>query len=67
MNALSRREEETLLKTTKTYALKQCDQVLRGMQVFLQFCFIRDYFDFQSSQLVLLDGLSLLLGPAGIN
>lgn len=30
MNALSRREEETLLKTTKTYALKQCDSLLQG-------------------------------------
>jgi hypothetical protein len=30
MNALSRREEDTLLKTTKAYALKQCDNVLQG-------------------------------------
>jgi len=29
MNALSRREEETLLKTTKAYALKQCDSLLQ--------------------------------------
>lgn len=29
MNALSRREEETLLKTTKARALKECDQVVR--------------------------------------
>jgi COX assembly protein 1 len=29
MNALSRREEDTLLKTTKAYALKQCDNVLQ--------------------------------------
>lgn len=30
MNALSRREEETLLKTTKARALKECDSVVRG-------------------------------------
>jgi len=30
MNALSRREEDTLLKTTKAYALKQCDSLLQG-------------------------------------
>ncbi len=35
MNALSRREEETLLKTTKAYALKQCDPVLRGSDAWL--------------------------------
>ncbi|KIM67199.1 hypothetical protein SCLCIDRAFT_108559 [Scleroderma citrinum Foug A] len=29
MNALSRREEETLLKTTKARALKECDSVVR--------------------------------------
>jgi hypothetical protein len=31
MNALSRREEETLLKTAKTRALKECDPLVRGM------------------------------------
>lgn len=30
MNALSRREEETLLKATKSYALKECDDVVKG-------------------------------------
>jgi len=30
MNALSRREEETLLKTTKARALKECDPVVKG-------------------------------------
>lgn len=30
MNALSRREEETLLKTTKTRALKECDDLVKG-------------------------------------
>lgn len=30
MNSLSRREEDTLLKATKAYALKQCDDVLKG-------------------------------------
>ena len=30
MNSLSRREEETLLKTTKTYALRECDDVVKG-------------------------------------
>ncbi|KAL4069567.1 hypothetical protein J3A83DRAFT_4093771 [Scleroderma citrinum] len=29
MNALSRREEETLLKATKARALKECDSVVR--------------------------------------
>ncbi|KAI9572851.1 hypothetical protein HD554DRAFT_2014585 [Boletus coccyginus] len=29
MNALSRREEETLLKTTKARALKECDPVVK--------------------------------------
>ncbi len=31
MNALSRREEETLLKTTKARALKECDPVVKGL------------------------------------
>ncbi len=30
MNALSRREEETLLKKTKESALKECDPVVKG-------------------------------------
>ena len=30
MNALSRREEETLLKATKTHALKECDPLVKG-------------------------------------
>ena len=30
MNALSRREEETLMKTTKARALKECDPAVRG-------------------------------------
>ncbi|KAK0456447.1 uncharacterized protein ARMOST_09115 [Armillaria ostoyae] len=29
MNALSRREEDSLLKATKAYALKQCDPVVK--------------------------------------
>ncbi|KAF9532050.1 hypothetical protein CPB83DRAFT_848264 [Crepidotus variabilis] len=29
MNALSRREEDTLLKATKKYAMKECDSVLK--------------------------------------
>jgi len=29
MNALSRREEDTLLKATKAYALNQCDSLLQ--------------------------------------
>ncbi|KDR85117.1 hypothetical protein GALMADRAFT_53056 [Galerina marginata CBS 339.88] len=29
MNSLSRREEETLLKTTKVYALRECDAVVK--------------------------------------
>jgi len=30
MNSLSRREEETLLKTTKSYALQKCDDIVRA-------------------------------------
>jgi len=30
MNALSRREEETLLKATKARALQECDDVVKG-------------------------------------
>jgi hypothetical protein len=30
MNSLSRREEETLLKTTKAHALRECDAVVKG-------------------------------------
>ena len=30
MNALSRREEETLLKKTKESALKECDPIVKG-------------------------------------
>ncbi|KAF8167979.1 hypothetical protein B0H34DRAFT_40543 [Crassisporium funariophilum] len=29
MNSLSRREEDTLLKTTKTHALQECDAVVK--------------------------------------
>lgn len=31
MNALSRREEETLLKTVKAQALKECDPFVKGV------------------------------------
>lgn len=30
MNALSRREEETLMKSAKTRALKECDPIVKG-------------------------------------
>lgn len=30
MNTLSRREEDTLMKTTKAYALKECDPIVKG-------------------------------------
>ena len=30
MNVISQREEETLLKSTKQKALKECDQLVRG-------------------------------------
>jgi COX assembly protein 1 len=30
MNSLSRREEETLLKTTKSFALRKCDDIVRA-------------------------------------
>lgn len=29
MNALSRREEDTLMKATKTHALKECDPLVK--------------------------------------
>ncbi|KAF8203674.1 hypothetical protein BJ912DRAFT_1018426 [Pholiota molesta] len=29
MNALSRREEETLLKATKAHAMKECDNIVK--------------------------------------
>ena len=39
MNALSRREEDALLKSTKARALRECDSVVKG-----QFCvFLRVY------------------------
>ncbi|KAG5654787.1 hypothetical protein H0H81_003795 [Sphagnurus paluster] len=31
MNALSRREEDTLLKTTKARALQECDAVVKAL------------------------------------
>ena len=31
MNSLSRREEETLLKATKERALKECDELVKGV------------------------------------
>jgi len=31
MNALSRREEDTLMKATKAHALKECDPLVKGM------------------------------------
>ena len=31
MSTLSRREEETLFKTTKAHALKECDPLVKGM------------------------------------
>ena len=40
MNSLSRREEETLLKTTKAYALRECDDVVKGR--FLFYCKVSD-------------------------
>ena len=30
MNALSRREEDALLKSTKAHALKECDPIVKG-------------------------------------
>ncbi|KAI0274606.1 hypothetical protein BC834DRAFT_814539 [Gloeopeniophorella convolvens] len=30
MSTLSRREEDTLLKTTKAYALKECDPLVKA-------------------------------------
>jgi COX assembly mitochondrial protein 1 len=31
MNALSRREEDTLMKTTKARALRECDPIVKGI------------------------------------
>jgi hypothetical protein len=31
MSTLSRREEETLFKTTKAHALRECDPLVKGM------------------------------------
>lgn len=52
MNALSRREEDTLLKTTKARALSECDPVVKGPHAFylrsgedtdcLRICRLRD-------------------------
>ena len=39
MSTLSRREEETLFKATKANALKECDQLVKGM--FTVICLIR--------------------------
>lgn len=33
MNALSRREEDTLVKTAKAKALKECDPIVKGMAI----------------------------------
>lgn len=35
MNALSRREEDTLMKATKAHALKECDPVVKRTRVVL--------------------------------
>ncbi len=35
MNALSRREEDTLMKAMKARALKECDPVVKGTRIFL--------------------------------
>lgn len=35
MNALSRREEETLVKAAKTRALKECDIIVKGAGAFI--------------------------------
>ena len=35
MNALSRREEDTLVKATKTHALKECDPLVKGTRNYM--------------------------------
>ena len=35
MNALSRREEETLMKATKARALKECDPIVKGAEALI--------------------------------
>lgn len=40
MNALSRREEDTLLKTTKARALAECDSIVKGSA--MDSCMIKD-------------------------
>jgi COX assembly mitochondrial protein 1 len=38
MNALSRREEDTLAKVTKARALRECDPVVKGTPFDLPWC-----------------------------
>ena len=61
MNSLSRREEETLLKITKAYALRECDDVVKG-----RFSWHYDTLDWFRTQQLLrsarLVGLFLSLG-----
>ncbi len=42
MNALSRREEDTLLKATKARALKECDALVKGGLQSLRLSFARN-------------------------
>ena len=62
MNALSRREEETLLKTTKARALKECDPVVKGSSPTESSSVLFDVS--QNLQSVHKDGRSLSLGLA---
>lgn len=64
MNALSRREEENLLKITKERALKECHEVVKGAGVVLA-VFIPDAQ--QASPTALLDERYLLPGRAGVS
>jgi hypothetical protein len=67
MNSLSRREEETLLKTTKAYALKQCDSLLQGALEFTLFSPDNSFIITQNLLRVQPDGQSLLLGLVEIS
>lgn len=57
MNTLSRREEETLLKSTKARALKECDPVVKGVHTTNMGCYesLSSRIRPQSLQTVLLD------------
>ena len=67
MGTLSRREEETLAKTTKEQALKECDPVVKGMSGATSVVLYVLTEHLQPSLSVLLAVLFLWLGHVVIN